>query len=90
MQRANRGGADAKELDVILLAELRFARLDFEASKKGRRSLTSEELAGLTGATATVIRTRLRALGATGEVFEHRIRDRWTARSTEEPAEDFD
>lgn len=69
---------DAVDLDVLLLAELWNARLDFEATHCPRRALTSAELAELTGASESRVLSRLLALRAIGRVFEDGVRDRWT------------
>jgi hypothetical protein len=69
----------ADDLDVLLLAELRSARVDFEDGKGGRRSRTSVELSRLTGVSETLVRTHLRSLAGAALVFEDRVRERWTA-----------
>jgi hypothetical protein len=68
----------ANDLDTLLLAELRHARLDSK-NGKGKRSRTSTELAEVTGSSGTLVRTRLQILAAAALVFEDRVRERWTA-----------
>jgi hypothetical protein len=68
----------ALELDSLLLTELRNARRDFDEGITRRRSLTSPELSAVTGESIDRVRARLRAIEAAGEVFEDRVRDRWT------------
>jgi protein-disulfide isomerase-like protein with CxxC motif len=68
----------ADDLDVLLLAELRFARLDFEEGKDEKRSRSSTELAHVTGASESFVRARLQALALADQVFEDRLRGRWT------------
>jgi hypothetical protein len=66
------------DLDVLLLAELRAARLDCEEGGD-KRSRTRSELARLTATSETLVGTHLQCLAAAALVFEDRVRDRWTA-----------
>ena len=69
----------ALELDLLLLTELRNARLGYADGTTNKRALTSVELADLTGAPIDRVRARLRVIEAAGQAFEDGVRDRWAS-----------